>query len=111
MNRKATFQAQPAGRAMAPAREPGPQIGEDLSDWLKEAASRPWVESSPSVIPAVIPESGSNAAAGLRLHRLHGNRRDLIALVALTIAYLQYYYLDVMVQVASLPKVIVFVAV
>lgn len=86
-----------------------PHPGEDLADWLQESAKRPWVGGPPSINPAVVPGAGPQAGLkpGLRRHLQKG--RDLVALAVLTMAYMQYYYLDVMVQIGSLSKVVVFV--
>jgi hypothetical protein len=91
-------------------RDHGPGSGENLADWLQEVAKRPWDSVSPSVNPVVITQESARKAgqrAPLARHIQRG--RDLVALGALTIGWLQYYILDVMVQIASLPKVIVFV--
>ncbi len=111
MNPGANFQSRSAGRKSAPTPEPGSQLGDDLSGWLKEVAKRPWVNGPASVCPAVSPEAGPRAEGGPQLRRHLQKGRELIGLAVLAAAYLQYYYLDVMVQVGSLPRVIVFVAV
>ncbi len=52
----------------------------------------------------------SPKAGQVPLRRRHPqNARELVSLVVLTIGYLQYYYLDVMVQIGSLQKVVFFV--
>ena len=84
--------------------------GEDLSDWLQEVAKRPWVSGPPTINAAVLAEDSPGAARESWLRRYHLKGRDLAGLSVLTMAYLQYYYLDVMVQIGSLPKVVVFVS-
>jgi hypothetical protein len=88
---------------------PVPQSSEDISDWLQEVAKRPWVNGPHSVNPSPIPEGGLEIDRESRLRRRLQRRRDLVGLAVLTISYLQYFYFDVMVQIASIPKVIVFV--
>ena len=83
--------------------------GEELSDWLQEVAKRPWVSGPTTINPAVVSEASPEAARESWLRRYHLRGRDFAGLSALTMAYLQYYYLDVMVQIGSLPKVVVFV--
>ena len=82
---------------------------EELSDWLQEVAKRPWVSGPPTVPPAVLAQASPQAASESWLLRYNLRGRDLAGLSVLTMAYLQYYYLDVMVQISSLPKVVVFV--
>ena len=84
--------------------------GEELSDWLQEVAKRPWVSGPPTINAAVLAEASPEAARESWLRRYHLKGRDLAGLSVLTMAYLQYYYLDVMVQIGSLPKVVVFVS-
>jgi hypothetical protein len=83
--------------------------GEDLSDWLQEVAKRPWISGPPTVNPLVVAEPGPEFVRQSWLQRFHLTGRDLAGLSALTMAYLQYYSLDVMVQIGGLPKVVVFV--
>ena len=83
--------------------------GEELSDWLQEVAKRPWVSGPTTIAPAVVAEVSPEAANESWLRRYHLRGRDLAGLSVLTMAYLQYYYLDVMVQIGSLPKVVIFV--
>ena len=83
--------------------------GEELSDWLQEVAKRPWVSGPTTITPAVVAEVSPEAASKSWLRRYHLSGRGLAGLSVLTMAYLQYYYLDVMVQISSLPKVVVFV--
>ena len=83
--------------------------GEELSDWLQEVAKRPWVSGPTTIAPALVAEVSPEAASEKWLRRHHLRGRDFAGLSVLTMAYLQYYYLDVMVQIGSLPKVVIFV--
>jgi hypothetical protein len=82
---------------------------ENLADWLQEVARRPWnagsLLSEPSA-PSVAPPQASVNRQGRRFLQ---NVRHVVALAALTIGYLQYYYLDIMVQIGALHKLVVFV--
>ena len=108
MDQKASFRLRSATRKSAAMPDIDPHPGEDLADWLQEVAKRPWV-SGPLSINPVRPEAGSTAGQAPRPRRHLQKGRDLVALAVLTIAYLQYYYLDVRVQIGSLPNVVVFV--
>jgi hypothetical protein len=109
MSKKTTFQLRSAARKSGAMPDIDPYPGGDLTDWLQEVAKRPWVSGPPSINPAVLPEAGPKAIQEPRLRRHLRKGRDLVALSVLTITYLQYYYLDVMVQIGSLPKLVVFV--
>lgn len=109
MDQKAAFQLRSAARKSAAMPDVDPHRGEDLADWLQEVAKRPRVSGPPSINPAVLPEAGPKAGREPRLRHHLQKGRDMVALAVLTIGYLQYYYLDVMVQIGSLPKVVVFV--
>ena len=87
-----------------------PHAGEDLADWLQEVAKRPWVSGPLSINPSGLPGAGPTAVQAPRLRGHIQNGRDLVAFALLTIAYLQYYYLDVMVQIGKLDKVVVFIS-
>lgn len=93
--------------AVIPGGDPHP--GEDLADWLQEAAKRPWVSGPLSVNPAILPAAGPTVDQEPRLRRHRRNGRELVALAVLTIAYLQFYYLDVIVQIGNLQRIVVFV--
>ena len=75
---------------------------DDLVDWLKDVARRgapkpPAPSTDP--VPPVAPPSRP------------GNGRSLFMGALATIAVLQYVYVEVSLQIAKLPKLIVFVAV
>lgn len=98
----------------APGKGPAPSgaetpAGEDLSDWLQEAAKRSSVSGPPTINRAAPAMAGPEAVRESRLRRDHLRGREFAGFSALTIAFLQYYYLDVMVQIGNLPKVVVFV--
>lgn len=84
-------------------------LGEDLSDWLQEAAKRSWVSEPPMINRTVQAVASPEAVRESWLRRDHLRGREFAGFSALTIAFLQYYYLDVMVQIGNLPKVVVFV--
>ena len=104
---KFKFRSTASRSSATPEAEPHP--GEELSNWLQEVAKRPWVTGPPTIIPAVLAKAGPEAARESWLRRHHLGSRDFAGLSVLTMAYLQYYYLDVMVQIGSLPQVVVFV--
>ena len=110
MDQKATFRLRSATRKSAAMPDTNAHSGEDLAVWLQEVAKRPWVGGPLSVNPAVLPGAGPKAGQEPRLRGHTQKGRDLVALAVLTIGFLQYYYLDVMVQIGSLPKVVVFVS-
>ena len=82
---------------------------EDLALWLQEAAKRPWSDGPPSVSPPVLSVAVLKTRQAPHGHSNAANRRDLVALAALSVGFLQYYYLDVMVQIGNLTSVVVFV--
>lgn len=86
-----------------------PHRRDDLAVWLQEAAKRPWIDGPHSVNPSVLSGAELEARPGPRAHHYIQNRRHLVALAGLTIGFLQYYYLDVMVQIGSMSSVVVFV--
>ena len=110
MDRKATFRLRSAAGKGASLPDTAAHKGEDLSHWLQEAGKRPWVNGPLSLTP-LLPATGHKMrrAPQARRHLQHG--RDLVGLAILTIGFLQYYYLDVMVPIDSLQKVVVFVPV
>lgn len=83
--------------------------GEDLSAWLQEVAKRPRVSGPPTTNRTVLAVASPEAVRESWLRRYHLRGREFAGFSALTLAFLQYYYLDVMVQIGNLPKVLVFV--
>ena len=79
--------------------------GKFLAQWLKESARRTRRPSSPDLQPAAPATPIARSAIRSVLERA---KWPLIA-VLVTIAYLQYFYVDVMVQIASLPAIIFFI--
>ena len=85
------------------------QPSDDMADWLQEVAKRPWASERPLLDPAPRAERDPVWRRILQTgHRLqHG--RELIGFAALVAGYLQYYYVDVMLQISCLPPCIAFV--
>jgi hypothetical protein len=79
--------------------------GKYLAQWLQEAARRTRRPSSSDLQPGT--PATPIAQRSIR-SVLEGAKRPLIAGL-LAIAYLQYFYVDVMVQIASLPAMIFFI--
>ena len=109
MNQKATFVLRSGSRKSAPVPDANAHPVENLADWLQEAARRPWVAEPVSINPAGPAEAGPIADPMPVKHRYLQNARELTSLAVLTIGYLQYYCLDVMVQIGNLQKVVFFV--
>lgn len=78
----------------------GPE-GSDLAQWLVEAGRRARLDNE--VVPAPPPIAPASAKAPT----LPGRRSVLVGVTAL--AFLQYYYFHVMVEIGKLPTVVVFV--
>ena len=109
MNQKAAVQLRSGSRKSAPMPDASTPAGENLAAWLQESAKRPWAAGAASVSPEL---AEARAEAGPAPGRRYlQNVRELVAMAALTIGYLQYYYLDVMVQIGNLQRVVVFVPV
>jgi hypothetical protein len=87
----------------------GPSNGENVANWLQEVAGRPWVSGPPSVEPEILAEPPTGSREQAKAWHEIQNGRELVGLAALAVGWLQYYFLDAMVQIASLPAVIVFV--
>ncbi len=66
------------------------------------------VEPTEAALAQGIDTALANREEGIRRAQ---NGRDLLGLALLTVGWLQYYFLDAMVQIHSLPKIIVFVPV
>lgn len=108
MDRNTATQLRSGARKNAAMPDYDANASEDLAHWLQEVARRPWVDGPPSVNPVIHPGVGPQAGQEPRRRPLQ-NGRNLVALAGLTIGFLQYYYLDVMVQIGSLHKVVIFV--
>jgi len=80
--------------------------GQFLAQWLKESARRTRCPSSSDLQP-VIPATPIAQKSTLR-SVLERAKWPLIA-VLVAIAFLQYFYADVMVQISSLPAIIFFI--
>lgn len=76
--------------------------GRDLAQWLRESASRRAVSPQASDIgwPSL---ERRDAAATFKA------RRALILSTLLSLAYLQYFFIDVLLQIESLRSLVVFV--
>jgi hypothetical protein len=74
----------------------------DAARWLQEAGRRSLKVRSPQPEVEVTPRQGNEAKPARRV----GTKVWLST--ALALAYLQYYFLDVMVQINALPAIIVF---
>src|SRR5882762_10480515 len=83
--------------------------GQFLAQWLKESARRTRRPSSPDLQPAA-PATPATPTTQKRALRsvLERAKWPLIA-VLVAIAFLQYFYADVMVQISSLPAIIFFI--
>ena len=80
--------------------------GNDLADWLQEAARRDGVRSLPRTYAV---NSSSPPQAGRAEPRGQHTWRPVAGFAGLTVAYLQYYFLSLMAEMYSMSTVIVFV--
>ncbi len=80
--------------------------GKFLAQWLKESArrTRQPASSDPQPVPSALPIARESAVQSL----LGRAKWPLIA-VLVAVAFLQYFYADVMLQIASLPAMIFFI--
>jgi len=80
--------------------------GKFLAQWLKESARRTRRPSSPDPqpVPSAIPITPESA-----FQSVLGRAKWPLIAVLVAIAFLQYFYVDVMVQIASLPAMIFFI--
>jgi hypothetical protein len=83
-------------------RKPANVGSDDLIDWLKDVGRR----GAPKPVP---PSNDPGPRVAPRPHTKRGRALFLGALAA--IAALQYIYVDVFLQIAKLPQLIVFVSV
>lgn len=96
-------------RMNSPMPDAGRDSGEEVAKWLQEVARRPWVSGPPTVNPEPAPVAVANTRQESTIHRHVQRGPELAYLGLLAIGYLQYYYMDVMVQIGNLPKLVVFV--
>jgi hypothetical protein len=80
--------------------------GEHMAQWLQEAARRTQPPSSPDPQPAA---SALPIAQESAVRSVPGRAKWPLMAVLVAIAFLQYFYVDVMVQIASLPAMIFFI--
>jgi len=80
--------------------------GKFLAQWLKESArrTRQPASSDRQPAPSALPIAQESAVQSV----LGRAKWPLIAILV-TVAFLQYFYVDVMVQIASLPAIIFFI--
>ena len=80
--------------------------GKYLAQWLKESARRTRQPASSDPEPAApeLPIAQESA-----FQSLLGRAKWPLIAVLIAIAYLQYFYVDVMVQIAALPAIIFFI--
>jgi hypothetical protein len=93
-------------------RNPAPD-SEDLTQWLVEAGRRAWYKRAPegkanTDRPAEAPATKPRILPPLWKPRSGAIRRIALASV-FAVSFLQYYYLTVAVEIASLPTLVVFV--
>ena len=80
--------------------------GKYLAQWLKEAARRTRCSSSAELQPGA---PATPIAQKSTLRSVLDRAKWPLITVLVTIAFLQYFYVDVMVQIASLPAMIFFI--
>jgi hypothetical protein len=81
----------------------GTDPSRELAQWLQEVARRRYPMYGPSMRPPDPPR------APVERPRKWRRLREVVGLAALSGAYLQYYMLDVMLQIATMKSVTVFV--
>ena len=81
----------------------GTDPSRELAQWLQEAARRRYAMYSPP------PRRSYQPAPRKQPPKKWGTARNAIGLGGLAAAYFQYYMIDVMLQIASMPSVTVFV--
>src|SRR5882762_3728089 len=84
--------------------------GKFLAQWLKESArrTRQRASSDPQRAPQPV-ASALPAAQESAFQSLLGRAKWPLIAVLVAVAYLQYFYVDVMVQIAALPAIIFFI--
>jgi hypothetical protein len=80
--------------------------GKYLAQWLQEAARRTPRPSNSDLQPG---PPATPIAQKSALRSVLGSAKWPLIAVLIAIAYLQYFYVDVMVQIASLPAMIFFI--
>ena len=80
--------------------------GKFLAQWLKESARRTRRPSSSDLQPAAPALAIAQESA---VQSMLGRAKWPLVAVLVAIAFLQYFYVDVMVQIASLPAMIFFI--
>jgi len=83
--------------------------GKFLAQWLKESARRTRRPSSSDLQPATPATPATPIAQNSALRSVLGSAKWPLIAVLIAIAYLQYFYVDVMVQIAALPAIIFFI--
>lgn len=76
---------------------------EASAHWLREVSQRR-APGRPASVQAFAPSSPRTPERAARSHA-----RGLVLSCALSLAFLQYYFLDVMVQIETLPEIVIFV--
>jgi hypothetical protein len=83
--------------------------GKFLAQWLKESARRTRRPSSSDLQPATPATPATPIAQKSALRSVLERAKWPLIAVLIAIAYLQYFYVDVMVQIAALPAIIFFI--
>ena len=83
--------------------------GKFLAQWLKESARRTRRPSSSDLQPATPATPAAPIAQQSAIQSVLGRAKWPLIAVLVAIAYLQYFYVDVMVQIAALPAIIFFI--
>ena len=81
--------------------------GRDLARWLQEAGRRKG--SSQVAQEQIPPPSPEKPPARSPLHLSPAELRRVLILGALCVAFLQYYYMGVMLEITSLRSIVVFI--
>jgi hypothetical protein len=76
---------------------------EGSAQWLREVSRRK-APSRPAIPDALVPPAPTQSPK-----RPASHVRGLMLSGALSVAFLQYYFLDVMVQIGTLPEIVIFV--
>jgi hypothetical protein len=82
--------------------------GEHMAQWLQEAARRKQRPSSPEVEPGTPGAVVQSPAPQGGIQSIFERTKWPLLAALLAIAYLQYFYADVMLQIASLPAIVFF---